>query len=119
VRVHDSFPLHEGAARELFYAELFQEGVVDVGRCDVSHVILRGILTGKISFQVLRNIIAEFRQDLSAEHVPVSLNPDLLLVLEVLEARVGVAPPLPVKVIDFDLTVRVIVNDLRVLFPVN
>jgi hypothetical protein len=86
MRVHDSFPFHEGATREFLNTELFKEGMVDVRRCDVKHVLLHWVLIVKICVQVLSDVLAKFGKDLPSIHVPASFNLDHLLVLEILKA---------------------------------
>ena len=119
VRMHDSFPLHEGAPRELLRAKLLQELMVDYWCSNAIHIFLGRVLIVEVRAQMLRDILAELRKDLSSEHVSGALDLDLLLVLEVLEARVIVTPTLTIEVEDLDLAVRMIVNDLRVLFTID
>ena len=119
MRVHDSFPLHEGASGELLCAKLLQKLMVKVRFWDALHILLRRVLTIQIRLQVLLNVAGEFGQNLASEHISVSLNLDLLLVLEVLETGVIVAPALPVEEEDFDLAVRVVIDDLGVLFTAH
>ena len=108
--VHDSLPLVEGASREAGGSELSDELVVKVWSFDL-HVSLLCVSLVKLDSKVGLGPWSEGWKVLSSEHVPVSLDLDSLLVSVVVEARVAVAPPLPVEEVELDLTGWVVVND--------
>ena len=62
---------------------------------------------------------AKLWKNLTSKHVPTSLYLDSLFVLEVLEAGVIIAPTLFIEVVDFYLSLRMIVNDLCVGLPID
>ena len=93
--------------------------MVEYGCSNAIHILLGRVLIVEVRAKMLCDILAELRKDLSSEHVSGALDLDLLLVLEVLEARVIVTPALTIEVEDLDLAVRMVVNDLRVLFTID
>ena len=93
--------------------------MVEYGCSNAIHILLGRVLIVEVRAKMLCDILAELRKDLPSEHVSGALDLDLLLVLEVLEARVIVTPALTIEVEDLDLAVRMVVNDLRVLFTVD
>ena len=86
---------------------------------NAKHILLCWVLTGQISLQVLLNVFREFGQNLTSEHISATLNLDLLLILQILETGVSIAPALPIEVEDFDLAIRVVVDHLGVLFAAH
>ena len=117
MRVHDSLPLHERSARELAIAELLNESMVEVGRLHF-HIGLLGVLVREGDVEVLLDIVGELGKSLSAEHISVSLDLDVLLIHN-LETRVSISPTLIVEVVDLDLAMGVVVDDLRVGMAIN
>jgi len=84
MRVHDSLPLHEGTARELFFSELGEELVVDIGRRNL-HVCLSGIISVKICEQVFGNVGSKLGKNLATKHVSAALDLDHLSLFVVME----------------------------------
>ena len=59
VRVHDSFPLHEGAPGEFLSAKFLEELMVDIRSSNAIHIFLCRVLIVQVRAQMLRNVIAE------------------------------------------------------------
>ena len=68
---------------------------------------------------MISDVSGELRKYLTSKHVPTSLDPDLLFVFEVLEAGVWIAPTLFIEIVDFYLSLRVVVDDLCVGLSIN
>lgn len=71
MRVHDSFPLEEGASVEAGLSELLKERVVEVRGVDLHVGLLRRDLT-EVEASVLLCPVHQVRQILAAQVVPVA-----------------------------------------------
>lgn len=118
MRVHNTFPLAERAARKLLRAELFEEGMVKVRGVNI-HVGLSRIFRVQVRVHVFFDIGAELGKILTTEHIAAAFDLNHFLLLVVLEARVAVTPALEVEVEVLDLTFDSVINDLRVALSVN
>lgn len=68
---------------------------------------------------VIGDISAELGKVLTAVHVSTALDLDHFLLFVVLETRVAIAPALEIEVEILDLTVNVVINDLRVSLSID
>ena len=80
VRVHGSFPLFEGSAREAILSELSQEVVIDVGSINFQ-VFLRWIVVSCINAEIFLDKGKIVWQQLATVHVPTALDLDLVSLL--------------------------------------
>ena len=78
------------------------------------HVLLTGILFVQINVKVFLHVLTELGEELTTEHVAFALYLNLLLLLDEFKTGVLIAPSLKLEKVDLNLTVWVVVNDLRV-----
>jgi len=73
----------------------------------------------QVDVEVLGDVVSKFGEKLPTKHVAFALDLDLLLLFDVLEARVFVAPALSLEKVNLDVAIWVMVDNLSVSLSID